>query len=121
MRFLRSPGSFAFCAAVLLTLVLATACGSDVARITVEGKDDHTFAPNTITVNAGQTVDLTLVNNGKLDHTFTINDPQLNIEVIMRAGETNHITFTAPKPGEYVFSSGVITEIDTMNGKLIVK
>ncbi len=116
MRFLRS---LAVASAVLLTLILVTACGSDVAKFTVEGKDDHTFVPNTITVKSGQTVELTLVNSGTEDHTFTIND--LNIEVIMRAGQTNHITFTAPKAGEYVFSSGVDMEFETMKGKLIVQ
>jgi plastocyanin len=116
MHFLKS---FALFSAVILTVILVTACASDVARITVEGMDNHTFVPNAITVNSGQTVELTLVNNGKLDHTFTISD--LNIEVIMRAGETNHITITAPKRGEYVFSSGANMEFDTMKGALIVK
>lgn len=113
-----SPISATLPATVAPTVTL-TSAPSDVARITVEGKDNHTFVPNTITVNSGQTVELTLVNNGKLDHTFTIND--LNIEVIMRAGETNTITFTAPKAGKYEFSSGANMEFETMNGALIVK
>jgi len=44
--------------------------------------------------------------NNDLDHTFSI--PDLNI-------------FTAPKAGEYQFSSGVISDFETMKGKLIVK
>ena len=102
------------CAALLLT-----ACGSGATHFAIEAKDDLTFTPNVITVKPGQTVESTLVNSGKLDHTFSI--PDLNIEVQMPGGETNKIIFTAPKAGEYPFSSGVIRDFETMKGKLIVR
>ncbi|MBI5032259.1 MAG: cupredoxin domain-containing protein [Chloroflexi bacterium] len=82
-------------------------------------KDDLTFTPSAITVKPGQTVELTLVNNGTLPHTFTLTD--LNIEVQMPPGETTQFTFIAPKSGEYQFYSGVLTEFDKMKGKLIVQ
>jgi plastocyanin len=108
-------------AAVLFVLgiMLLTACTNEAVRITVEGKDNLTFTPSTISIQPGQIVELTLINNGKLYHTFTI--PDLNIEVQMPPGETNKVTFMAPKAGEYRFSSNVITEFDTMKGTLIVK
>ena len=88
-------------------------------QITIEGTDRLTFVPDTITVTAGQPVKLTTVNSGKLDHTFTV--PDLNIEVQMPAGQTSTFTFTAPQAGIYHFNSGVITEFDIMTGTLIVK
>lgn len=103
----------------VLSVVLLTACVDEAVRITVEGKDNLTFTPSTISVRPGQIVELTLINNGRLYHTFAI--PDLNIEVQMPPGETNKVTFTAPKAGEYRFSSGVISEFDSMKGTLIVK
>jgi plastocyanin len=99
--------------------MLVTACGSGTAHFTIEAKDNLTFTPDTISVKTGQTVELTLVNRGKLDHTFSV--PDLNIEVQLPAGQTDKIVFTAPRAGEYPFSSGVIRDFETMKGKLIVK
>ena len=105
-------------AILALTAMLLAACGSSAAHFTIEAKDNMTFAPDTITVKPGQTVELTLVNNGKLDHTFTA--PDLNIEVILRAGETKQITFSAPQTGEYRFYSATIQDFDTMIGRIKV-
>lgn len=82
---------------LVLGIVLLAACANAAPRLTIEGKDDRTFTPDTITINTGQKVELTLVNRGKLAHTFTV--PDLNIEVQMPPGETNTITFTAPAAG----------------------
>ncbi len=103
------------------TLCAATvvACATETAAYTIEAKDDLTFAPNTITVKAGQTVELTLVNRGKLDHTFTA--PDLNIEFQMPAGATSRVTFVASKPGEYRFFSAALNEFEVMKGTVIVK
>ena len=68
-------------ATLILSAALLTACGNEVTHLTVEGTDNLTFTPDTLTVKPGQTVELTLVNNGKLPHTFTI--PEFNIEVQM--------------------------------------
>jgi plastocyanin len=87
--------------------------------ITIEATDRLTFVPDTITVASGQTVELLFVNHGKLPHTFTL--PDLNIEVQIPPGETNLLTFTTPTPGEYPFYSNVLTEFENMKGKLIVK
>jgi plastocyanin len=105
--------------ALILATVLLTACGDEIIRFTLEGTDKLVFKPDTITVSPGQTVELTLVNRGTLDHTFTV--PELNIEVQLPAGETDHVTFTAPKSGEYRFMSGVLRDLDTMKGKIIVR
>ena len=101
-----------------LIVLLLAACGDGVARFTIEGKDNLTFTPNTITIKPGQRVELTLVNNGKLPHTFTV--PDLNLEAQMPPGVTNKMTFTAPESGEYRFYSAVLSEFDTMTGKIVV-
>ena len=101
-----------------LIVLLLAACGDGVARFTIEGKDNLTFTPNTITIKPGQRVELTLVNNGKLPHTFTV--PDLNLEAQMPPGVTNKVTFTAPESGEYHFYSAVLSEFDTMTGKIVV-
>ena len=106
-------------ATLILSAALLTACGNEVAHLTVEGTDNLTFTPDTLTVKPGQTVELTLVNNGKLPHTFTI--PELNIQVQMPPDETIKFTFTAPKAGEYRFISGSLRDLDTMKGKVIVE
>ena len=87
-------------------------------RLTVEGTDNSVFVPAIITVTTGQTVELNLVNNGRLPHTFTM--PDLNLEVQMPPGQRNNVTFTAPAVGTYSFSSGVIEDLDTMKGLLVV-
>lgn len=110
---------FLVCVTLILNAVLLSACGNNVARFTIEGTDNLVFKPDTITVKPGQAVELTLVNKGKLPHTFTA--PDLNIEVQMLPGETNKFTFTAPKAGEYRFISGVLQDLDTMKGTIIVK
>ena len=104
---------------LILTALCLIACGNDSAHFTIEGTDNLTFTPDTITVKPGQSVELILVDKGTLPHTFTV--PDLNIEVQMRAGETNTVTFTAPAAGEYRFFSGVLSDLDTMKGKIIVK
>jgi plastocyanin len=45
----------------------------------------------------------------------------LSIEVQMPPSETNKVTFIAPQAGEYRFISGVIDDLDTMKGTIIVK
>ncbi len=110
-------------AVLIISIVLLAACGNAAPQLTtqftIEAKDNLTFVPNTITITSGQPVTLTLVNNGKLDHSFTA--PDLNIEVILPAGTTNQISFIAPKAGEYHFFSAPISEFDVMTGTLIVK
>jgi plastocyanin len=103
------------------TLCAATvvACAGEIVAHTIEARDDLTFTPNSITVKAGQTVELTLVNHGKLNHTFTA--PDLNIEVQMPAGVTSRVTFSASNPGEYRFFSAALSEFEVMKGIVIVK
>lgn len=104
---------------LIVGAIFLSACGSKAAHFTIEAKDNLTFTPDIITVQSGQTVQLTLVNHGKLPHTFSV--PALNIEIQMPPGQTSQGTFTAPEAGEYEFSSGVLPSFDTMKGRIIVR
>jgi plastocyanin len=104
---------------LVLGAATVVACTTETTAYTIEAKDDLTFTPNTITVKAGQSVELTLVNRGKLNHTFTA--PDLNIEVQMPAGATSQVTLVAPKPGEYHFFSAPLSEFEVMKGIVIVR
>ncbi len=104
---------------VLVLGAAMVACATETPAYTIEAKDNLTFTPDNITIKPGQTVALTLVNNGKLDHTFTA--PDLNIEFQMPAGETTTETFVVSKPGEYRFFCAVIGHFDTMKGTVVVK
>ncbi len=65
--------------------------------ITVELGEFY-FEPSTITIPAGQTVRLVIMNLGSISHTFTV--PGLNIDVTLGPGETVEIEVTAEEPGE---------------------
>ncbi len=103
---------------LVLGMATVVACATETAVYTIEAKDNLTFTPNTLTIKPGRTVELTLVNNGKLDHTFTA--PDLNIEFQMPAGKTTTETLVVSKPGEYRFYCAVIGHFDTMKGNVIV-
>lgn len=104
---------------LVLGAATVVACATETAAYTIEAKDDLTFTLDSITVKPGQTVELTLVNNGRLDHTFTA--PDLNIEFPMPAGTTSKETFIVSTPGEYRFFCAVIGHFDTMKGKVVAK
>jgi plastocyanin len=90
-----------------------------VTRLTIEGKDDRAFTPATLTLQSGQQVELALVNNGKLPHTFSVSD--LNIEAQMLPGKMNTLSFTSPAAGVHRFYSAVLDDFETMKGKPIVR
>lgn len=61
---------------------------------------DYKFSPSTIPVSAGQSIALTLQNNGAFPHTFTI--ASLNLDTgLVSPGQSATVTFTAPSPGSY--------------------
>jgi uncharacterized cupredoxin-like copper-binding protein len=94
---------------LVVSALLISACGASTAstgsgsaaKVTLEASDAFKFVPNTITVTPRQVVELTLVNTGKLDHTFVV--PDLNIKYSIPAGKTVKETFTAPAAGKHQF------------------
>ena len=130
---------------VIVTILLLTACGGGskpAVEITLEASD---FAFNTpaITVKAGEPVQLTLKNMGKLEHDFVIEKIDAETKVIKdsgsaehhmpgmgrendlhisaQVGETSIIQFTVAEPGTYQFYCSVAGHKDAgMVGELIV-
>jgi plastocyanin len=117
-------------------LLLLAACASGPEKISVT-TTDFTFDPTSWTVSAGKEVELTLVNNGTLEHEWVIvkngmevtvpfdDDDEEKVFWEMEAlpGETKTETFTAPsEPGTYDIVCGTPSHIEQgMVGTLTVK
>jgi plastocyanin len=80
------------------------------------GKEVYAFSPSTITVVAGDTLALTLINPEDDDHSFVMSDffvklpPQGKIDT----------TYVARTPGVYDFSCSVPAHVPMMRGQLVV-
>jgi len=129
--------------AVLISVVVLSACvgGSVPTKVTITMKE-FGFEPNTINVTAGSPVELTLVNEGAIEHDFVIevipvtdvsdsnsSDHQMtdehsefDLHTSTAAGETSTLTFTPTEPGTYKIICSVPGHKDAgMTGELIVK
>ncbi len=88
-----------------------------VKRIEVKLNDDY-FNPKVITIPNGKTTTLILKNEGKKEHTFTVE--KLRIDAEVQPGKEKTITVKPKKPGTYElicryhFQEGMV-------GKVIVK
>lgn len=130
--------------AVLLFAVFLSACagGSAPTKVTVT-MTEFGFEPNTISVTAGLPVELTLVNEGAIEHDFVIEvipvtdvsssnsgdhhmateeHSEYDLHTSTAAGETSTLTFTPTEPGTYQIICSVPGHKDAgMIGELIVK
>ncbi len=96
------------------------AAGSKSFEVSV--KDEFTFQPNAITVQAGEEIEITFKNTGSVNHSFVILNEGVTPEDLVgasedeehellvmemheiAAGESSTETFTAPtQPGDYTF------------------
>lgn len=67
---------------------------------------EFAFSPNTLTVNKGDTVKVTLTNNGNYPHNFTITE--LNVQgKTISPGQSDTVTFTADKAGTFQYFCSV--------------
>lgn len=62
---------------------------------------DYYFEPRAITISLNETVKFVLKNEGRVSHTFTIDE--LGINVGLAPGETKTIEITFNKAGSYIF------------------
>lgn len=76
------------------------------------------FSPSSLTVYAGDTVRITLVNPSGDDHTFTLPTVGFNLDV--KALSVAHGSFVAPKVGPYQFICTFAEHAPYMNGQLVV-
>ena len=110
----------------LLAIALA-ACGGGASNAGSGGKDvtvtatEFKFDPATINVSPGQIVNLTLKNNGSIEHTWVIK--AINFKLTVASGKSGTKTFTAPTdPGTYPIECDVAGHKEAgMTGQLIVK
>lgn len=89
-------------------------------EITVTGRD-FSFDPSTITVNKGDTVRITFINEGTFPHNFAISVLGVGTKTI-QPGQRDVITFTADQVGQYKFMCTVPGHADQgMVGTVVVK
>jgi plastocyanin len=125
-------------ALVLFSALFLSACnksGPKTVNIKVD-MADFTFTPAEVTVPAGAQVNLTLTNNGTLQHEWVIlklgeqatipfnedDEPKVYWEHEEDSGKSEILTFTAPsEAGEYQIVCGTAGHLEAgMQGKLIV-
>jgi plastocyanin len=78
------------------------------------------FDPAEFEVKVNENIKLEITNQDQTDHTFTIDE--LNINQIIAAGKKEIVEFTPTIPGEYVYYSNVIEDKGKgMTGKITAK
>lgn len=117
-------------------LLLLAACGGGPEKISVT-TTDFKFEPTSWEVSAGKKVELTIINNGTLEHEWVIIKKGMQVtmpfddddeekvfwEMEAQPGETKTETFTAPsEPGTYTIVCGTPGHLEQgMEGTLTVK
>jgi uncharacterized cupredoxin-like copper-binding protein len=107
-----------------LSLVALTACSSSTSTsaaprpgagdnasaqmVAVQASDSLKFEPDSLTVKAGQPVQLTLTNAGQLQHDWSLDQGAAQpVKIVANAGQTAAGTFTIQQPGTYTFMCSV--------------
>jgi uncharacterized cupredoxin-like copper-binding protein len=80
------------------------------------GKEVYAFSPSTITVMAGDTLHLSLINPEDDDHAFVLSD----LFVKLAPQSKTDTTYVARAPGIYEFSCSVPAHVPMMHGQLVV-
>ena len=82
----------------------------------LDGKEVYAFVPNTITVYAGDTLRLTLLNPEDDAHAFVLHD----LYVPLAPQSRTDTTYVAREPGIFTFSCSVPQHLPMMRGQLVV-
>jgi len=117
-------------------LILSACAPSGPEKISVT-TTDFKFDPMTWTVSAGKEVELTIINDGTLEHEWVLVKKGMEItipfdaddedkvfwEMEAASGETKTETFTAPsEPGTYTIVCGTAGHLEQgMSGTLIIE
>jgi nitrosocyanin len=113
-------GGSAYSPAQVATGATAGATTGTVKSFTVSGTE-FAFSPNTLSVNKGDTVNVTFTNNGAFPHNFTITEFNVKSKTIS-PGESDTVTFTADQTGTFTYFCSVPTHKDKgMVGTLTVQ
>jgi plastocyanin len=93
--------------ALIVAALLIGACGEDDGGGSGSGDSvelvaqDFSFDPTTLDLPAGEEVTVTLMNEGEAEHSFTVDD--LDVETEAEGGESAEVSFTAPEEGAVEF------------------
>lgn len=125
-----------FVAVVLMTVLVVSACGPNTAELTVT-MHEYSFSPTTMRVPANAEVELTLINDGTLEHEFVLmnfgtsvtvpfsedDEPNIYWEHELEPASSEVLTFTAPgQTGEYQVVCGIEEHLEQgMEATLIVE
>ena len=122
--------SLIFVAALAVIALAVVACGGGASSggstgggtpldVTVN-LSEFKFDPATVNANAGQTVNLTVVNKGSVVHTWVL--AAANVKMSVDPGKSATKTFTAPAAGTYDIVCDEAGHKEAgMVGKFIVK
>ncbi len=87
--------------------------------VQVEGREFY-FSPEQVRIGAGETVNLSFVNEGHMFHTLTV--PEVGIDLRARPGDRVAAAFNAPEPGRYELVCTVPGHEDAgMRGEIVVE
>ena len=101
---LAAPVVLLFASACAPTAAPAAGAALPPEQITVTGTDDFRFNPSTVTVQAGQPLEVTFQNGGEILHDFTVQQGLAKPVVITEdGGKSGTATVTYDKPGTYKF------------------
>jgi nitrite reductase (NO-forming) len=76
--------------------------------VSVQATDSLKFEPSSITVKAGQPVELTLSNTGQMQHDWSLDQGAAQpVRMVANAGQSATGTFTIQRPGTYTFVCSV--------------
>lgn len=126
-----SRRTIVFLTAIAIVAVLVSACGGGAGGSTTGGgaaaqnvsvtATEFKFDPATINATPGQTINLTVKNNGTTQHTWVL--PQANVKMTIDPGKSVTQTFTAPtSAGTYQFDCDIAGHKEAgMVGQLVVK
>ncbi len=121
-----SRRTIVFLTVIALAAVLVSACGGGAggaasAQTVTVTATEFKFDPATINATPGQTINLTVKNNGTTQHTFVLS--QANVKLTIDPGKTVNQTFTAPTAaGTYPFECDIAGHKEAgMVGQLVVK
>jgi uncharacterized cupredoxin-like copper-binding protein len=129
--------------AVLLIGLLSACASAEPAKELIVTMNDFSFTPAQITVEAGQPVEISFVNEGTQEHDFVIaqidvsnvvaegsgmgehhmsgEHVEYDLHISINAGETGVLKFTADEPGTYKILCSVEGHEEAgMTGELIV-
>lgn len=122
---------------LILGVLALAACGSSGPDKIAVTTTDFEFEPTSWTVSAGNEVELTLTNDGTLEHEWVLikqgmevtvpfdedDEDKVYWEMEAQPGETKTETFTAPsEPGTYTVICGIPAHLEQgMTGTLIVE